>query len=85
MGPSHHDNTIVMTFAIVKFGNEIKVSLNNPTKQANKLDDLNGIKVQVRLLFRDNLLDVLECSCQTRILQECHFDMSIYLYIMYLI
>ena len=41
MGPPHHYNTIVMTFAIDKFANEIKVSLNNPTKRDNKLDDLN--------------------------------------------
>ena len=41
MGPPHHNNTITMTLAIDKFANELKVSLNNQTKRANKLDDLN--------------------------------------------
>ena len=55
------------------FANEIRDSLQNPSK-ATKRKDLDTFTIQEGLLFRDHLLYVPEGPCRTRVLRECHDD-----------
>ena len=49
------------------FTNEIRDSLQNPSK-VTKRKDLDTFTIQEGLLFRDHLLYVLEGPCRTRVL-----------------
>ena len=55
------------------FANEIRDSLQNPSK-ATKRKDLDNFTIQEALLFRDNLLYVPEGPCRTWVLRECLDD-----------
>ena len=53
------------------FANEVMLSINDPSKKRER-SDLNQFSIRDGLLYRNNLLYVLEESCQSRVLHDCH-------------
>jgi hypothetical protein len=59
-----------------KFTTEVSIGIANPSHEP-KMAYLGHFTFWDKLLFRDNLLYVLEGSCQTKVLQECHDDLLV--------
>ena len=66
-------SNIAKEMAIYAFSNEIMVSIKNPSKKKQR-SNIKQFSFQDGLLYKNNLLHVLEGSCRTRALHDCHDD-----------